>query len=154
MHKWNNSNNHFFDWQQERFDIKDNPYNQFFIITSTDYWTFRTFHPSLHESVAVKTGVLRNFATFTGKHLCQRLFKSLSQENFAKFLRTPFLQNTSGQLLQNGHAKILIAHILYRRTTPEEYLEPSRTYTMEPFCKKKPSAILSKTFYSRYLTGF
>ena len=60
-----------------------------------------------------KKGVLRNFAKFTGKHLCQRLFfnkvaglrpatllkKSLWHRyfpvNFAKFLRTPFLTNTS-----------------------------------------------------------
>ena len=57
-----------------------------------------------------KKGFLRNFSKFTGKHLCQRLFfkvrdsflklKSLWHRcfpvNFAKFLRTPFLQNTSG----------------------------------------------------------
>ena len=97
--------------------------------------------------VFCKKGVLRNFAKFTGKHLCQRLFfRSLVQENFAKFLRTPFLQNISGQLLQNGHAKVLITHILYRRTTPGEYLEPSRTSTVGPFCKKKPSAIFFKNF--------
>ena len=64
-----------------------------------------------------KKGVLRNFAKFTRKHLCQRLFfnkiaefrpatslkKSLSRRyfpvNFAKFLRTTFLQNISGRLL-------------------------------------------------------
>ena len=34
------------------FDIKGNLYNQFFIITSTDFWTFSTFHPSLHDSIA------------------------------------------------------------------------------------------------------
>ena len=57
---------------------------------------------------SVKKGVLRYFAKFTGKHLCQRLFfnkvaglrpatllkKSLWHRcfpmNFAKFLRTPF----------------------------------------------------------------
>ena len=50
--KWNNWNNYFFDWQQECFDIKGNLYNHFFIITSTDSWTFRTFHPSLHKPVA------------------------------------------------------------------------------------------------------
>ena len=43
----------------------------------------------------------------------------------------------------NGHAKIIITHILYRRTTPEAYLEPSRTSTMEFFCKKKQSAVFS-----------
>ena len=64
-------------------------------------------------------GALRNFPKFTGKYLCQRVFfnkvaglrakasnyikkDSLAQVfplNFAKFLRTPFLQNTSRQLL-------------------------------------------------------
>ena len=64
-----------------------------------------------------KKGVLRNFAKFTGKYLRQSLFfnkvadltpaallnKSLWHRffpvNFAKFLRTPFLQNTSARLL-------------------------------------------------------
>ena len=67
--------------------------------------------------VLCKKGVLRNFAKFTGKHLCQslffnkvaglrlatslkkRLWHSCFPVNFAKFLRTPFLQNTSGRLL-------------------------------------------------------
>ena len=60
-------------------------------------------------------GILRNFEKFTGKHLCQRLFfnkvagpatllkKRLGRRcflmNFAKSLRTSFLQNTSGRLL-------------------------------------------------------
>ena len=51
--------------------------------------------------------VLRNFPKFTGKHLCQSLFFNkvaglrhrCSTVNFAKFLRTPFFQNTSGRLL-------------------------------------------------------
>ena len=62
--------------------------------------------------VFCKKGVLRNFAKFTGKYLCESLFfnrpatllkKRLWNRcflvNFAKFLRTPFLQNTSGPLL-------------------------------------------------------
>ena len=64
-----------------------------------------------------KKGALRNFTKFTGKHLCQSLFfnKVAGQvfllkkrlwhrcfpANFVKFLRTPFLQNTSGRLLLN-----------------------------------------------------
>ena len=44
LHKWNSSNNHFFDWQQECFDFKDNLYNQFFIfqffVNVTVSWTF------------------------------------------------------------------------------------------------------------------
>ena len=64
-----------------------------------------------------KKGVLTNFAKFTGKHMCQSLFFNKVADlrvatllkkrlwhryfpvNFAKFLRTPFSQNTSGQLL-------------------------------------------------------
>ena len=64
-----------------------------------------------------KKGVLRNFAKFTGKHLCQSLFfnkvaglrpgtllkKILWHRcflvNFTKFLRTPFLTEHLGWLL-------------------------------------------------------
>ena len=65
----------------------------------------------------MKKGVLRNFAKFTGKNLCQSLFfNNVSglraatvlkmrlghrrfPVNFVKFLRAPFLQNTSVLLL-------------------------------------------------------
>ena len=74
--------------------------------------------------VFYKKGVLRNFTKFTGKHLCQGLFfnkvtglrsatllkKRLWHRcflvNFVKFLRTPFLQNTSGRLLLDRKSKI------------------------------------------------
>ena len=74
-------------------------------------------HRSSHQRCSIKKGVLRNFTNFTGKHLCQSLFfnkvaglrpatllkKRLWHRcfpvNFVKFLRTPFLQNTSGRLL-------------------------------------------------------
>ena len=64
--------------------------------------------------------VHRNFAEFTGKHLCQsfffnkvvglrpatllkkRLWHRCFPVNFAKLLKTPFLQNTSGRLLLNS----------------------------------------------------
>ena len=62
---------------------------------------------SSRPEVFCKKGVLTDFAKFTGKHLCQRLFfnkvagllkKSLSHRcfpvNFAKFLRTPFFSRT------------------------------------------------------------
>ena len=63
---------------------------------------------SSHPEVFCKNGVLKNFAKFTRKHLCQSLFfnkvatllkKILWHRcllvNFAKFLRILFLQNTS-----------------------------------------------------------
>ena len=66
---------------------------------------------SSHQRCFVKKDVLRNFAIFTGKHLCQSLFfnkvtglrpatlfKKLLWHrcfpvNFAKFLRTPFTEH-------------------------------------------------------------
>ena len=61
---------------------------------------------SSHRRWSVKKGVLKNFAKFTGKHLCQSLFfKNLQASglhlwdrcfpvNFAKFLRLPFWKNS------------------------------------------------------------
>ena len=72
---------------------------------------------SSHWRCSVKKGVLRNFAKFARKHLCQILFfikvaglipaTSLKQRlwhrcfpvNFTKFLRKFFLLNTSGRIL-------------------------------------------------------
>ena len=68
---------------------------------------------SSRPKVFCQKGVFRNFAKFTGKHLCQtfyfnkvtglrpailfkkRLWHRYFPVNFPKFLRTPFLQNTS-----------------------------------------------------------
>ena len=62
---------------------------------------------SSHQRCSMKKGVLRNFAKFTGKHLCQslffnkvagwglqfdlkRLWHRCFPKNFAKFIRAPF----------------------------------------------------------------
>ena len=73
-------------------------------------------HRKSRPDVFCKKGILENFAKFTGKHLCQslffnkvamlrpanvlkmRLWHSCFPVNFAKFLRTPVLQNTSARL--------------------------------------------------------
>ena len=70
-----------------------------------------------HQRCSIKKGVLRNFTKFTGEHVWQSLFSNkvaghrpvtlLKRRlwyrcfpvNFVKFLRTSFLQNTSGRLL-------------------------------------------------------
>ena len=60
-----------------------------------------------------KKSVLWNVAKLTGKHLCQSLFFNnvagvrhrCFPVNFAKFLRTIFLQKTSGRLLLSGLIK-------------------------------------------------
>ena len=52
--------------------------------------------PNSHQRCSyIKEGVLKNFAKFTGKHLCQvsffnRLWHRCFLVNFAKFLRRPF----------------------------------------------------------------
>ena len=81
-------------------------------------------HQKQPPRCSVKKGIPRNFAKFTGKHLCQRLFfnkvtglwtatllkRSLWYRcysmNFAKFQRTSFSQNTSGRVLLN-HTSLL-----------------------------------------------
>ena len=45
------------------------------------------------QRCSVRKGVLRNFAKFTGKQQCNKV------PGLSKFLRTPFLQNTSCRLL-------------------------------------------------------
>ena len=55
---------------------------------------------SSHQKCSVKKDVLRNFAKFTGKHLCQspatllkkRLWHRSFTVSFMKFLRTPFFR--------------------------------------------------------------
>ena len=54
----------------------------------------------LPPEVFCKNGVLRIFAKFTEKHLCQSFFlMKFEALNFTKFLRTTFLQNSSWRLL-------------------------------------------------------
>ena len=87
--------------------------NKLRILIFGAFWRIR----SSHQRCSMKKGVLRNFAKFTGKYLCQslffnkvaglrpatllknRLWHRCFPVNFAKFLRTPFLQNNSGRLL-------------------------------------------------------
>ena len=82
-----------------------------------DIKVYISFFRSNYQRCSMKKGILRTFAKFTGKHICQSLFfnkvpglssatllkKRLMYRcfpvNFLKFLRTPFLQNTSGRML-------------------------------------------------------
>ena len=78
---------------------------------------FKNILRSSHRRCSVRKAFLWNFAKITGKHLCKSLFFNkvvgLSLQlykkkrlwhrcfpvNFTKFLRTPFLRNSSGWLL-------------------------------------------------------
>ena len=82
---------------------------------------------SSHRRCSVKISIYKKFAKFTRNHLCQGLsFNKVAglrsanllkrdlwhmcfPVNFAKFLRTPFLQDTSGRLLL--HQKYLKKNI-------------------------------------------
>ena len=98
---------------------------------------------SSHQRCSVSKGVPRNFAKLTGKHKCQGLFfnkveglraatllkKGLLHRcfpvNFAKFLRTLFLQNTYGRLL----LPVFVLDSLTTRVKPQK--QP-----LKLFCKK------------------
>ena len=92
------------------------------LLTAIRYWLYGMYHlqegrnqlwciRSSHQRGSMKNGVLRNFAKFIGKHLCQiqslrpatllkkKFWHRCFPVNFAKSLRTPFLQNSSGRLL-------------------------------------------------------
>ena len=91
---------------------------KYFINITPIEHSFKTIRSS-HQRCSIIKGVLRNFPKFTGKQLCQSLFfnkvavlrpatllkKTLWHKCFpvifAKFIRTPFLQNTSGRLFLN-----------------------------------------------------
>ena len=99
--------------------ISKEPEQNLSIICKVPYDSYfgKSINRSSHRRCFVRKGVLRNFAKFTGKHLCQSLFFNKVADlrsanllkkrlwhrcfpvNFAKFLRIPFLQNTSWRLL-------------------------------------------------------
>ena len=63
---------------------------------------------SSRPEVCCKKGALKNFAKFTGKHLCRisflkkRLWHSCFPVNFAKFLRPPFFKEHFWWLLYSN----------------------------------------------------
>ena len=57
--------------------------------TFSDSFVFR----SSHQRCSVKKGVLRNFAKFTGKHLCQNFFLNKAAGNFINKFINKFINN-------------------------------------------------------------
>ena len=87
--------------------------------------------------VFCKKGVLRNFAKFKGKHLCQSLFFNKVADlhrcftvNFAKFLRTSFYKEHLWWLLLDNFRLFLIYVLQVNKTlhrlheNPIELFEP------------------------------
>ena len=76
-------------------------------INDCDFSEIRTSH----RRCSIEKVALKKFTKFIGKHLCQSLFFNkvaglrhrCFPVDFANFLRTPYLQKTSGRLLlKNG----------------------------------------------------
>ena len=70
---------------------------------------------SCQQRFSARNGVLRNFAKFTGKHLCQspaillkrRLWHRYFPVNFAKFLWTPFYRTSPGDCFWTEYSLFL-----------------------------------------------
>ena len=63
--------------------------------------------------VYYEKGVLKNFAKFTAKHLCQSLsFNEVAGLSPATLLGAPFLQNTSVRLLPFFLGRIFVVKII------------------------------------------
>ena len=87
-------------------------------------WSTLIIDRSSRPDVFCEKGVLRIFAKFTGKHLCQSLFLNkiaglrlwhrcrCFPMNFAKFLRTPFLTEYLWWLLGNVACHYWIKNIM------------------------------------------
>ena len=112
-----------------------------------------------------KKGTLKNFAKFTGKHLCQSLlfnkvaglrFAAVSNKrlwqrcfllNFVQFLRTPSLQNTSGQLLHYLRKPCkrmnLNLHGLHRRFQLRISLDTRRKLDVRETFRRCPGRLLN-----------
>ena len=105
---------------------------------------------SSHQSCSMTKGVVRNFAEFTGKHLrrfwrrCfdvnfarpatllkKKLLHWCFPVNFAKFLRTPFLQNNLGRLFLE--IKYEISKLVRKFTiqSPKSVYNPPHAYLTE-----------------------
>ena len=98
-------------------------------ISAHVYWRLKKIR-SIHQRCSIIKGILINFANITGKHLFQSLFFNQNAGlkpaillkrrachicfpvSFTKFLRTPFLRNTSGRLLLENIMQNLSAFLL------------------------------------------
>ena len=80
----------------------------------------------------MENGILKNFAKFTGKHLCRSLLLIKLQGptfscEFCEIYKNTFLQNTSGWLFLN-------TDILYWITSKSPELALHQTFIRRPIC--------------------
>ena len=114
-------NQYYYDLEVETWKVKMNR-KKYLVLRGCLHETPYRIYPkcrSNHWRCSVKKSVLRNFAKFTGKHLCQRLFLNkvagLRQLLSCEFceISKPFLQNTSGRLLLEMRFQLIIKEILF-----------------------------------------
>ena len=78
---------------------------------------------SSHRRCSVRKGFLRNIAKFTSLQLFKK--ETLAIVNFAKFLRTPFLPNTSRRLLlELWNMKYVILYAKYEGNMNYKIFKP------------------------------
>ena len=79
------------------------------------FFYFHTFFRSSHQRCFVKKGVLRKFAKFTGKHLCQKVFF----DKVAGLPESLFRQRVSGTGVFLWILRNIWEHLSYR-TPPDD----------------------------------
>ena len=137
----------------------------YFLKYSQQRWSHGPSKYRSHERCSIKKDVLTSFTKFTGKHLCQTLFfnkvtclrpafllkKRLCLRcfpmNSVKFLRTPFLQYTSGrlllQVLKMGSFWVLATPLVSKRRCAAKYFSG---ISDQPFQSKRGTK-LNSTFW-------
>ena len=86
-----------------------NEFELFWIVQSRGTLTKLGALRSSHRRVSVKKGILRNFANFTGKHLCQSLF-------FNKVAGRPANVRNSLKVSEVFHLNSKIIQLLFSRS--------------------------------------
>ena len=138
-----------------------NPFLLVEVFIWCETWRPLKYISTSHQKCSMKKGVFRNFTKFTGKHLFQslffftglrpvtlfkkRLWHSCLSVDFPKFLRTHFLQNSSGGLF--------LHHTLIKNV--EGYYESSQTSKWNFLRKKVNGWKLHRRFWlgSEYASG-
>ena len=145
---------------RNRLEKQDTRFREVFPIEMRVAIVFR----SSHKRCSMKKDFLRNFTKFTGKHpglffnkvaglrpatlLKKRLWHSCFPVNFAQFLRTSYLQNTSGRLLLCFCAskmfvvvKSTVVSIIVYRNIWSNFREPQVEQPKELLHLKKPLTV-------------
>ena len=124
------------------------------------------------ERCSIKIGVIKNFAKFSGKHLCRDLFfnkvaglkpgtllkkrlrHSCFPGNFAKFLRTAFLKNTLGDWFWNDKNQMKFFLPMTQLFFDWKINDWSWKNMRKPLIKKSCLAKLESEHYSKIFADF